>query len=423
MRRPTLVFATLGVLVAAPAAAEPARIHAFLGGAQPAGAPQSSEFGPGGALFASAEAPIGRHFGVEGELGGLLLSNGDPRAGFAPKGTGVVVTGMGGARVRFLGDTPAGPWIAAHAGPAVTGDRLRFAFDAALGWDFRLGHGRIDVGPFAGYVHVVEPDGGLAPEDAHVFVLGIAFGLGVPEIPPPYVPPPAPPADTDRDGILDTEDACPREPGIRTHDPATNGCPRRDADGDGIVDDVDACPTVKGVATSDPKTNGCPPDRDHDGIVDDVDACPDLAGVASTDPKANGCPPPSDGARVVGDRIVLDDVILFDTDSARVRHVSWPVVKKLAVMLQKSPDIVEVYVEGHTDPTGPQQWNQQLSQDRAESVKKLLVSFGVADARIITHGYGASHLRTTGTSQEAFRADRRVEFIITRTNTAPGGIP
>ena len=60
-----------------------------------------------------------------------------------------------------------------------------------------------------------------------------------------------------------------------------------------------------------------------------------------------------------------------------MRHVSWPVVKKLADILAANPDIVEVYVEGHTDQTGPADWNQQLSQDRAESVKKMLVGYGV----------------------------------------------
>ncbi|HYQ14156.1 MAG TPA: OmpA family protein [Polyangiaceae bacterium] len=104
--------------------------------------------------------------------------------------------------------------------------------------------------------------------------------------------PPAAPRDRDRDGIIDDEDACPDTAGVRTTDPRTNGCPPPppDRDADGIADDEDACPDVPGVHTSDPKTNGCPPDRDGDGVLDKDDACPDVAGLKTQDPKTNGCP-------------------------------------------------------------------------------------------------------------------------------------
>ena len=96
----------------------------------------------------------------------------------------------------------------------------------------------------------------------------------------PFEEPPVPqapaPKDRDGDGVLDSEDACPDVPGVRTSDPATNGCPeKKDRDGDGILDDVDACPDVPGVKNQDPKKHGCPPsDRDKDTILDDDDACP-----------------------------------------------------------------------------------------------------------------------------------------------------
>ena len=109
--------------------------------------------------------------------------------------------------------------------------------------------------------------------------------------------PPPPPADQDHDGIADAHDACPSEPGPASADPTKNGCPPRDADKDGILDEADACPNEPGPASDDPKRNGCPPppDADGDGIPDGSDACPKLAGVKSDDPAANGCPPDSDG--------------------------------------------------------------------------------------------------------------------------------
>ena len=79
--------------------------------------------------------------------------------------------------------------------------------------------------------------------------------------------------DRDRDGIADSDDACPDEPG-----PATaGGCPDRDLDG--VPDREDLCPDQAGPAA----TQGCP-DRDGDGVADLEDACPDQAGTL------NGCP-------------------------------------------------------------------------------------------------------------------------------------
>ncbi len=79
--------------------------------------------------------------------------------------------------------------------------------------------------------------------------------------------------DTDGDGVIDIEDECPNEPGT------VKGCP--DRDGDGIADKEDDCPDEAGAAA----LRGCP-DRDGDGIADKDDDCPDEAGPASN----RGCP-------------------------------------------------------------------------------------------------------------------------------------
>jgi OOP family OmpA-OmpF porin len=103
------------------------------------------------------------------------------------------------------------------------------------------------------------------------------------------------PSDRDRDGIADAEDACVDVPGIRSISyPTENGCPS-DRDHDGVWDTSDACPDRRGVKTTDPLTNGCPPDADHDGVPDEVDACGNVPGVPTNDPKTNGCPPDTDG--------------------------------------------------------------------------------------------------------------------------------
>jgi OmpA-OmpF porin, OOP family len=82
-------------------------------------------------------------------------------------------------------------------------------------------------------------------------------------------------ADSDRDGIPDSEDACPNAKGTAD----TKGCP--DSDADGLADNLDACPDMKGART----TQGCP-DTDGDGISDKGDVCPDEKGTLAT----GGCP-------------------------------------------------------------------------------------------------------------------------------------
>jgi hypothetical protein len=96
--------------------------------------------------------------------------------------------------------------------------------------------------------------------------------------------------DTDGDGIPDSVDLCPTQPGPRDNRgcPLPTATPAPDSDGDGLPDSADACPTQPG-----PRENrGCPvsapppSDRDGDGTPDDRDACPDQSG-----PDWNrGCP-------------------------------------------------------------------------------------------------------------------------------------
>ncbi|WNG24080.1 OmpA family protein [Cystobacter fuscus] len=98
--------------------------------------------------------------------------------------------------------------------------------------------------------------------------------------------------DTDGDGILDSADKCPKEPG-----PAEfQGCPTKDRDGDGVLDTEDKCPTEAGPA----ERQGCPvKDTDGDGIPDEQDKCPRETGPASR----QGCPvKDTDGDGVVDER-------------------------------------------------------------------------------------------------------------------------
>lgn len=70
---------------------------------------------------------------------------------------------------------------------------------------------------------------------------------------------------------------------------------------------------------------------------------------------------------------------------------------------------LRIEVAGHTDGLGPDEYNQHLSEQRAESVKQFLVERGVPAERISVVGYGESQPRATNDTVEGRRLNRRVE--------------
>jgi OOP family OmpA-OmpF porin len=427
-------------LMAPKASAQDVLVHAGVGLARAVGEPQSHELGYGVVGNADVELLLAKVFGVQAELGGLWLPHTNPPTDptIAPHGDGTYFSAMLGVRLHPFGATQvAGLWLDLNGGYIRTGSSDRPGIDAHIGYDFRVGaRSRWDVGPFVGYTDVIQPGDALRPEDAHIFSLGVQLSLDAP-------PPPPPRLDTDHDGVFDDEDACVNVAGVRTSDPTTNGCPP-DRDHDGVPDAVDACPDVPGVATTDPKTNGCPSDRDHDGIPDAVDACPNTPGVATTDPKTNGCPsdrdhdgisdandacpdeagPPRPDAATNGcadpqihierDQIVINDVILFEFNNALVANASFPLLQRLAKFIEAHPEIVKVSIEGHADDVGGAEYNKRLSTTRANSVRNMLIHFGIPPERLTAIGWGQERPIDLGHDEAARQKNRRVEFIVTR---------
>lgn len=263
---------------------------------------------------------------------------------------------------------------------------------------------------------------------------GLAHGLGTPIVrvlaqvtyaPVPSKDAPAPerprPSDRDKDGIRDGDDACPDQPGVKTDDPDTNGCPP-DADGDGILDDDDACPDVKGVKSEDRAQNGCPPDTDGDGIRDDVDACPKEKGKPDADPQKNGCP---SAVRVTDQEIVILDQVQFKTGSAQILPASDDLLSQVAAVLTEHPEILKLEVQGHTDNRGGQAYNQKLSQKRSAAVVNWLAKRGkVAASRMTSRGYGMEQPIADNDSPEGRQKNRRVQFkIVEKTDAQKTTVP
>jgi len=193
--------------------------------------------------------------------------------------------------------------------------------------------------------------------------------------------------DTDGDGVMDKDDACPNVAGLIE----TGGCP--DADNDGIADHLDNCPNAAGTA------NGCP-DADNDGVADSEDQCPDVAGLA----EFNGC------VLSEADRIIIRTAaehILFATGSSNIKTESNKDLDKLAEVLKMHPEI-KASIEGHTDNTGDANANLALSQSRADAVKAYLIDKGVEEDHLSSKGYGQTNPIADNNTAEGRAKNRRV---------------
>ena len=164
--------------------------------------------------------------------------------------------------------------------------------------------------------------------------------------------------DTDGDGIPDNKDACPKEKGTKEN----NGCP--DTDNDGVVDKDDACPTVAG-----PKENkGCPwPDTDGDGTLDKDDKCPKEAGPKEN----NGCPWPVLAPFTV-DNFKQGSAKLVAGKKAEDNESLQNFVNEVVAYKSKVGNIT-VNIEGFASEEGTEKLNKNLSQNRADYVKDLLL--------------------------------------------------
>ena len=110
--------------------------------------------------------------------------------------------------------------------------------------------------------------------------------------------------------------------------------------------------------------------------------------------------------------IALDSEVLFDVNKydVRVHPEAEEVLKNLAIVL-KEMDVKNFEIDGHTDSDGSEEYNQVLSEKRANSVKNFLVSQGVT-AEITTKGYGESKPVASNDTAEGKQKNRRVEIII-----------
>jgi len=112
-----------------------------------------------------------------------------------------------------------------------------------------------------------------------------------------------------------------------------------------------------------------------------------------------------------GINVTFNSGVLFGFDKSDLTPAAQTNIKQLATILNKYPDTY-VRVEGHTDTTGTDAYNNALSERRAKAVASYLEAQGVAASRVQTFWYGSKQPVVPNNSDANKAKNRRVEFSI-----------
>lgn len=169
--------------------------------------------------------------------------------------------------------------------------------------------------------------------------------------------------------------------------------PKLDSDSDGVVDENDKCPeTPEGIKVDE---NGCELDSDNDGVVNSKDQCP------GTDEafKVNdvGCPK----------KATLH--INFESDKYDIPKEYMERLNTFAEFLKEN-SAYQIIVYGHTDSTGSEEHNKELSLNRAKSVRDSLTDSGIERMRLTIIGKGSEVPVADNDTQEGRAQNRRIEI-------------
>lgn len=230
--------------------------------------------------------------------------------------------------------------------------------------------------------------------------------------------------DSDADGVVDSRDACPGTVAAMAVDRL--GC-ETDSDADGVANSQDQCPCT--AADTRVNTQGCEVDSDADGIADSADQCPDTAAGMPVDVQGCGqdgdadgvlnpddlCPDSTAGVAVDATGCDAEQPIElrgvnFHFDSNELTVQSKVILDDVAAILLNHPEL-RLEVAGHTDSEGIDEFNMDLSQRRALSVRAYLVSKGVDAGHLTARGYGEERPVESNEDSNGRAANRRVELI------------
>jgi outer membrane protein OmpA-like peptidoglycan-associated protein len=417
----------IATLIATPEPArakEPWLLDLEASGGAPVTDPQRDWYGAGGSLAIGVGRPLASWLTLEARLRTALFLDGEQpsTAGVRDHGNATLNGASLGMLLRIPDESPrraTGAWLSAAMGGAFTGKELRATWEAGLGYGFGVTQ-TVALGPLLRFIQIIQPDDQLSPRDARLLLGGIRLSLldATPAKPAPTR------SDRDGDGIEDERDGCPDAPEDRDGYADDDGCPDADNDSDGLLDASDGCPDAAEDKDGFEDEDGCPDaDNDKDGIADKDDQCPLEPETVNGERDDDGCP--DEGLIVMrDDRVVLEERVLFDLNSPRVKHSGAPILRAIVKLRAQHPEWVKMRIEGHTDARGDAAFNQQLSERRAHNVREALIALDMDPESLVAEGFGASRLLTTDNTEEAHSKNRRVEFVvISRAATAPSAPP
>ena len=216
-----------------------------------------------------------------------------------------------------------------------------------------------------------------------------------------------PDLDNDGDGIPDVEDRCPNEPEDFDGFEDGDGCPDvlQDSEEDGVPDDLDRCPLQPEDIDGFQDEDGCPDlDNDLDGILDTDDSCPNEPETFNGYQDEDGCP----DERPIEKKFIMRG-IHFETGSAALTPDSYAILDQVVRSLMAYPE-VRVEIRGYTDSVGSAEYNQGLSERRANSVREYLLNSGISPDRLVARGYGEMDPIASNKTPGGRSENRRIEF-------------
>ena len=111
------------------------------------------------------------------------------------------------------------------------------------------------------------------------------------------------------------------------------------------------------------------------------------------------------------DFFLSENEIHFATNSAEIDSSSHALLVDLIDITHQCPE-ANIEISGHTDASGNEEYNLQLSQVRAEAVKDYLIKHGVIAERLSAIGYGETRPIADNSSEEGMAKNRRIEFNV-----------
>lgn len=142
---------------------------------------------------------------------------------------------------------------------------------------------------------------------------------------------------------------------------------------------------------------------------------PGTGGTPTTSNPTNPEGPFSNPALKENRTMFFNEMLQFEYDSASIRPADMAKVQAVAKHLIQQKEHLMV-VEGHCDERGTDEYNRSLGERRALAVREQLLKLGVESARVRTISYGKEIPLVDGKTEDAFKKNRRGEFVLLEPN-------